>query len=96
MLSLLNIPDMVELAPRIVWFEPPEQALQDPIRFMAYAMRYASIEDMLTIREHVSDHEFAAMLDKIPAGIVDGRSWAYWNAVFQRYPIPPMPLRKIS
>jgi len=30
----------------ITWFEPPERALADPVRFMAYAMTYARYEDM--------------------------------------------------
>jgi Nucleotidyl transferase AbiEii toxin, Type IV TA system len=36
-------------------FEPPERALANPIRFMAYAMTYARHEDMRVIREYVSD-----------------------------------------
>jgi hypothetical protein len=26
-------PDLLGLAPRVIWFEPPEQALVEPIRF---------------------------------------------------------------
>src|SRR5277367_555404 len=29
------------IARRIIWFEPPDHALADPIRFMAYGMTYA-------------------------------------------------------
>jgi hypothetical protein len=96
LLNLLASPEIVALAPRIIWFEPGEQSLHDPIRFIAYAMRYASHEDMTVIRKYVSDQDFIELLDKIPAGIVDGRSWAYWNAVFDRYPTPPMPMRKLA
>ena len=94
-LSLIDIAPLVELASRIIWFESPEQALRDPNRFVAYAMRYASHEDMVTIRKYISDGDFTLALDQIPPGILDGRSWAYWNAVFNRYPAPPMPLRRI-
>lgn len=48
---------------------------------------------MRVLRQYVSDKEFASILDKVPPGIVDNRSWAYWNAVFGRYPAPPMPVR---
>ena len=30
------------VARRVVWFEDPADALQDPVRFMAYAMAHAS------------------------------------------------------
>jgi hypothetical protein len=33
---------MLGVVPRIIWFEPPERALADPIRFMAYAMTYVA------------------------------------------------------
>jgi hypothetical protein len=94
MMNLQSVSEIVALATRIIWFESAETSLKDPARFMAYAMRYASHEDMAIIRRYVSDQDFLAILDQIPPGIVDGRSWAYWNAVFDRFPTPPMPLRK--
>jgi hypothetical protein len=33
-------------------------------------------------------------LDKAPPGIIDPRSWAYWNSKMGRYPAPPLPVRK--
>ncbi len=33
--------EVLGVARRIIWFEPPEQALANPIRFLAYAMTYA-------------------------------------------------------
>jgi hypothetical protein len=81
------------VAPRIIWFEPPERALADPVRFMAYAMTYARHEDMRLIREYVSDEDFREALDRAPPGIIDPRSWAYWNSKMGRYPPPPLPKR---
>jgi len=43
------------VARRVIWFEEPVRALSDPIRFMAYAMTYATHEDMKIIRRYVSD-----------------------------------------
>jgi hypothetical protein len=34
-------PLTLDIARRIIWFEPPDQALADPIRFLTYAMTYA-------------------------------------------------------
>jgi len=86
-------PQTLSVAPRIIWFEPPERALADPIRFMAYAMTYARHEDMRVIRQYVSDDEFREALDRAPPGIIDPRSWAYWNSKMGRYPAPPLPKR---
>lgn len=81
------------IARRVIWFEPPAEALTDPIRFMAYAMTYATHEDMCVLRRYVSDADFREALERAPAGIIDARSWAYWNSKFGRWPSPPMPRR---
>jgi hypothetical protein len=79
-----------EVARRIVWFEEPEKALADPVRFMAYAMTYARHKDMRVIRQYVSDDEIRHALDTAPPGIIDPRSWAYWNLRMGRFPPPPL------
>jgi hypothetical protein len=84
------------IARRVVWFEPPAEALEDPIRFMAYAMKHATHDDMKALRRYVSDDDFREALDKAPPGIIDPRSWAYWNSVMGRYPTPPLPRRTLS
>jgi len=84
------------VAAQIIWFEPPAKSLSDPIRFMAYAMTYAMHEEMRVIRRYVSDDDFKDALDHAPPGIIDPRSWAYWNSKMGRYPTPPLPLRRFE
>jgi len=86
----------VEAARRIVWFEEPEKALADPVRFMAYAMTYARHKDMQIIRQYVCDEDFRQALDRAPPGIIDPRSWAYWNLKMGRFPPPPLRQRTFS
>ena len=83
------------VAPRVIWFEPPEQALADPIRFLAYLMTYGTLDEIAVIRRHLDLDDFREALDHAPPGIMDERSWAYWNVVVGRYPVPPMPRRTI-
>jgi hypothetical protein len=85
--------EMLRIARRIVWLESPETALAHPSRFLAYAMAYALHQDMQAIRRHVSDDEFREALDNAPPGIIDPRSWAYWNLKMGRFPPPPAPRR---
>ena len=89
-------PTMLEIARRVIWFEPPEKALADPVQFMAYAMTYAVHEDMRVIRQFVSDDDLREALDCAPPGIIDPRSWAYWNSKMGRYPAPPLPKRRFG
>jgi hypothetical protein len=83
------------VARRVVWFESPEESLADPVRFMAYAMAHATHEDMKVIRRYVDDADFLEALEKAPPGIIDPRSWAYWNSKMGRYPAPPEPTRHL-
>src|SRR5271167_293123 len=96
MISIPITAQTLDLARRIIWFEPPEQALAEPIRFLAYAMTYARHEDMRVIRNYVSDDDMREALDCTPPGIIDPRSWAYWNSKMGRYPPPPLPERRLT
>jgi hypothetical protein len=80
----------------VIWFESPEVAVAEPIRFLAYVMTYGSHSDMKTVRQYVSDEELQDALIHAPPGIFDPRSWAYWNLMMGRYPAPPLPERKFT
>jgi hypothetical protein len=89
-------PDLLEIAPRIIWFEPAEKALANPVRFLAYVMTYGTLEDIAVMRRHVDDDAFHEVIADAPPGIMDERSWAYWNVMAGKDIIPPMPVRKFS
>jgi hypothetical protein len=88
-------PDTLSLARRLVWFEEPDKALQNIFRFAAYAFARATHEDMKTLRNYLSDDDLRDALDNAPPGIIDARSWAYWNSRLGRSPAPPMPRRRL-
>jgi hypothetical protein len=95
MKSLTHNRDLLAVAPRVIWFEPPEQALADPIRFLAYLMTYGTPREIAVVRRYLDLDDFREALEHAPPGIIDARSWAYWNAMVGRYPAPPMPRRSI-
>ena len=79
---------------RMIWFEPPERALANPIRFMAYAMTSDSPRYECPTAV-CSDEDFRA-LAQAPPGIIDPRSWAYWHLKMGHYPPPPLPHRRLG
>lgn len=83
--------DTEALARRLVWFEEPQEALSDTFRFVAYALARATHEDMKLVRSFLNDDDLREALDHAPPGIIDPRSWAYWNGRLGRDPVPPMP-----
>lgn len=89
-------PETAALARRLIWFETAEVALADPVRFMAYAFARACHEDMLLLRSFLCDADLTEALDHAPPGIIDPRSWAYWNLMLDRWPAPDMPQRRFD
>jgi hypothetical protein len=87
--------DLLKVAPNVIWFEPPERALADPVRFLAYLMTYGTAEEVAVVMRYVGLEEFREALEHAPPGIFDERSWNYWNLMTDRYPPPPMPTRII-
>lgn len=96
MKSLSLTKDLVTVAQRVIWFEEPEKAIADAVRFVTYAMTYGTHEDMKIIRQYLSDDDLREALAKAPPGIADPRSWAYWHLKLDQYPPPPLPKRALS
>jgi glycerol-3-phosphate O-acyltransferase len=96
MTSLPNTKEFADIANRIIWFEPAETAMRDSTRFMAYAFRYASHDDMQVLRTKLTDDDLRAALANAPPGIIDPRSWSYWHAILGAFPPPPMPQRRLE
>jgi hypothetical protein len=92
---LPSAPDVLEVAKRVVWFEPPQIAIADTARFLAYLMTYGTADDVAIIRKYIEESSFAEALDAAPPGIFDERSWAYWNLLAGRYPPPALPDRQL-
>ena len=93
MKALHTIPALRRLAPAIIWFEPPGRALRDPVRFLIYAMTYATARELAVLRKYVPTRDFQTALKLAPSGIMDKRSWSYWHLIFGLSPLPPMPRR---
>jgi hypothetical protein len=84
--------DLLNVAEHVIWFEPPQKALADPVRFLTYLMTYGTAEE---VERYLDLDDFRAALEQAPPGIMDERSWAYWNVMTRRDPVPPMPRRII-
>ena len=88
-------PVYLAAARRIIWFEPPEKSLADPLRLMTYALAYANAHDMRLLLDHVGEDGLREALAKAAPGIVDPRSWSYWHAMLGVSPPPPLPRRQL-
>lgn len=87
--------DLRKIAHEVVWFMPPEEALADRAFFLAHVMTYATIEEVAVVEKYFTTDDFRHALENAPPGVFDLRSWTYWNTVFNRFPVPEMPRRRL-
>lgn len=87
---------LLKVASRVVWFKEPDEALSDPVHFLAHLMTYGTVEDLRAVFGVVGVEEFREALERAPAGVFDGRSWAYWHVKLGRLPVPPLPARRFE
>ena len=89
--GIINDDETRTVAQRVIWFEEPEQALAGRDRFLCYLMTYGRPEDVAIIASRTGWRAFREALDNAPAGIMNARSWHYWNLVLER-PSSPAPV----
>jgi hypothetical protein len=94
MKPIVPSPAMRKVAMRVVWFKAADEALADPLHFLAHVMTYGTAEDLAIVRRAVPIEALRAVLDNPPPGVFDARSWSYWNLVLaNQSPPPPLPAR---
>lgn len=87
--------DLLRVAKRMVWFKTPEEALAAPLLFLSHVMTYGTVDDLRVVRARFPDDRLREALRAGIPGVFDARSWAYWHAVLNLGPAPPLPTRRL-
>jgi hypothetical protein len=92
---LPHSPTLLNIARRLVWWLPPEEALEYPTRFLAQVMTLGTWDDVQSAQAAVGKDRLREVLLDAPPGVFDQRSWHYWHHVFGITPVPPLPSRRL-
>ena len=87
--------DLRRVAERVVWFQPPEETLRDPVLFLNHTMTWGTVEDLRVVRAHFTDDDLREALGRAHPGVFDVRSWSYWHLMLDLGPAPPLPRRRL-
>jgi hypothetical protein len=87
-------PELLRVARKVVWFDPPEQTLQDLKLFLSHLMMYGSQADITIAERYVPQYEFREALEQAPAGVFTAEAWIRWHERLGMFPIPPLPRRR--
>ena len=92
----LNVPyppDLLRIARKVVWYDQPEQTLEDLDTFLANLMVYGSPMDVAVTGQYVPAEEFRRVLENAPAGLFTQEVWHKWHEQLG-IPVPPLPRRR--
>lgn len=81
---------LIDVARRVVWFEPPEKVLANKSFFLCHVMMFGTLEDVLFVEKTYSRDDFRNALLSAPFGLFerDPRSKAYWQAMLDVASLP--------
>ena len=92
----LTIPypaELIRIARKVVWYDRPEQTLQDLDVFLAQLMVYGSSGDVAMTRRYIPTEEFRRVLENAPAGLFTKEAWQKWHEELGM-PVRPLPRRR--
>jgi hypothetical protein len=81
----------LQLAKRLLWWQPPAEAVKDEARLLAQVMVLGTWDDVQQARFIWPESAFRAVLENPPLGLFDAKSWNYWHLIFH-LPKPPLPV----
>jgi hypothetical protein len=86
--------ELIRIARKVVWYDTPEQTLQDLKTFLAHLMVYGAPAEVAAVERYIPKEEFQKVLEDAPAGVFTAEAWTRWHDRFGIVPTPPLPRRR--
>jgi hypothetical protein len=86
--------ELIRIARKVVWYDAPEQTLQDLKIFLSHLMVYGSPADVAVVDRYIPQDEFRNVLAHAPAGVFTADAWIRWHVQLGISPVPPLPRRR--
>ena len=88
-------PELLRIASRVVWWNPPERVLLHVDTFLCRVMALGDLVDVNFIEDTYGPGRLRAALQSAPPGIFDSRSWHYWHHRLGLGAAGPLPVRRL-
>ena len=86
---------LIEIARRLVWWQPPERTLGRPADFITRVMASGSLDEVRDIERAFGRRRLRDALRTASSGVFDVRSWNYWLLVLGMDQVTPIPMRNV-
>ena len=71
--------DTLALARRFIWWEAPEDSLQEPLRVIAQVLDLGTFEDWALLKKTFGLHQLRRAVREALPGWFRPKSWTYWH-----------------
>ena len=89
--------EIIFLAKKYVWWQPPKKTLENQNYFLAQLMTFGTAEDVFWLLKRWGYQPFIETLNNPPLGVFNGRSWHFWHYKLglakNPQEIPSLPIR---
>lgn len=85
--------ELVPVARRLIWWQPPAAGLHDLPRLVAQVMNLGTLADIRAVERALGEQAFGQVLDHPPPGVFTARRWNYWHVRLNRLPARALPAR---
>lgn len=75
---------LYKIAQSVNWFEDSKFVLDNRNKFLSYAMKYATMDDVIYLLELYGKDSFSKALDSIYNKVLDSRSKAYFYLIVSK------------
>lgn len=86
--------ELLRVAKKVVWYDRPEQTLDDLKTFLTHLMVYGSSTDVAIAEQYIPEDEFRRALENASAGVFTQEAWTRWHQRFGLVPVPLLPRRR--
>jgi len=93
--SMTQTQELKRVAKELFWWQAPEVSLANPRRFLTQVMTLGTWEEVQLVKDAFGWDAYKDALLHAQPGAFDGRSWAYWRAVFG-LPEADLPVRSLT
>ena len=80
----------------LIWWEPPETTLRQPVRLVQQAMAIGDWDEATFITDLYGDDRLREALAASPPGVFGPASWSYWHKRLGYRKVPPRPVRVVD
>lgn len=87
---------LLEFAKKYIWWENPEEAIQNPKKIILKVLDIGTFEDIQILLKNFDKNQLIKIIQDSNIGELRAKSWNYWHIVLEICnKVPPLPKKRV-